>query len=273
MKNSLYSLLIVMFAITACTNNKEVVKELGVNQDSISNDYLIMSTLYHQNTAEMSAVCYQTFSLAKLSLERDISDKSIKQKRAVVTDIDETILNNSPYQALCVEKKTNYPICWDEWIKAAQAKALPGAVDFFNYAATKNVEIFYVTNRKDDLKMAILNNLKKEGFPMADEKHLLAKTNENSKQTRRNNISKEYHIALLMGDNLSDFDKVFEDISVQRRQSVTDSLKNEFGKRFIILPNAMYGDWENAIYENKKLSRSEKTAKRKNVMQYFQCEK
>jgi predicted secreted acid phosphatase len=53
---------------------------------------------------------------------------------------------------------------------------------------------------------------------------------------------------LLIGDNLSDFDKLFDDQAMERRSAVVDSLKLEFGKRFIILPNPMYGDWLQAIY-------------------------
>jgi len=30
---------------------------------------------------------------------------------------------------------------------------------------------------------------------------------------------------------------------------LTDSLQKAFGKRFIMLPNAMYGDWESALFE------------------------
>ena len=41
-----------------------------------------------------------------------------------------------------------------------------------------------------------------------------------------------------------------------------DKVKNDWGKSWIVLPNAMYGTWENAIYEYARLSDAQKTEKR-----------
>ena len=44
----------------------------------------------------------------------------------------------------------------------------------------------------------------------------------------------------------------------------------QFGKRFITLPNAMYGNWESAIYDyNFKLTEAEKAAKRKSQLKSY----
>jgi len=41
--------------------------------------------------------------------------------------------------------------------------------------------------------------------------------------------------------------------------AAADRYQEEFGKRFIMLPNPMYGNWENAIYGyNFKLTEAEK---------------
>tara|TARA_B110000305_G_C19045881_1_gene450417 strand:- start:139 stop:369 length:231 start_codon:yes stop_codon:yes gene_type:complete len=49
---------------------------------------------------------------------------------------------------------------------------------------------------------------------------------------------------MLIGDNLSNFSNVFEGNSVKERNDFLATLKNKFGREFIILPNPMYGDWE-----------------------------
>ena len=56
---------------------------------------------------------------------------------------------------------------------------------------------------------------------------------------------------LLMGDNLSDFAKDFDSRTPEGRSEAVHNNRNEFGKRFIILPNYSYGDWEGAAYGNK----------------------
>jgi 5'-nucleotidase (lipoprotein e(P4) family) len=67
---------------------------------------------------------------------------------------------------------------------------------------------------------------------------------------------------MLLGDNLDDFSDVFEHKSIADRFAETDRLRNEFGRRFIVLPNAMYGTWESAIYEYQRLTEAQKAQKR-----------
>ena len=61
-------------------------------------------------------------------------------------------------------------------------------------------------------------------------------------------VATKFNVVLLMGDNLIDFLDVFRKKTIDERYSSIDSLKIEFGKRFIILPNPMYGEWEKTIY-------------------------
>jgi 5'-nucleotidase (lipoprotein e(P4) family) len=109
-----------------------------------------------------------------------------------------------------------------------------------------------------------------EGFTLPDTGHLLLRGDEKTKEPRRKAISQSYHISLLIGDNLTDFSDIFEMKDPYRRIAITDSLQKEFGRRFIILPNAMYGDWENAIYKYRfNLPESEKTLSRYNYLEGF----
>jgi predicted secreted acid phosphatase len=64
---------------------------------------------------------------------------------------------------------------------------------------------------------------------------------------------------MLLGDNLNDFSKIFEKGSSAERARETDFQNYNWGKKFIVLPNVMYGEWINAIYDyNKRLNSEQK---------------
>jgi 5'-nucleotidase (lipoprotein e(P4) family) len=212
------------------------------------NDQTVMAVLYQQRTGEYRAQCYQAYKLAKMLVQEDYSKPSVPSNKAIVLDIDETILDNSPFQAACVQQNVTFPKLWDEWVGKASAEVVPGAVDFLNFAKSKSYQIFYITNRDEKQKDATLRNMIAKGFPMADERHLIMKKDISSKESRRKQLMVNYHLSLLIGDNLNDFTYIFEKKSADDRIHLTDSLQAEFGQRFIVLPNAMYGDWESGLY-------------------------
>ncbi|MFZ4400679.1 MAG: 5'-nucleotidase, lipoprotein e(P4) family [Bacteroidales bacterium] len=245
--HNIFIITAVIFSLAGFTN-KTYSQETAQKQN-IYNEHLMMATLYQQHAAECKALYYQAFNLAKMMLDKDLANKKLKGKRAVVVDIDETILDNSPFEAAMISRHAAYPEDWYVWTSKASAKALPGAAEFLNYAASKGVAVFYVTNRTEKETIATLNNLKTEKFPMADTLHLIPKKAESSKESRRQKIMEKYRIVLFAGDNLTDFSTVFDKTSLETRDAKTTELRNEFGKRFIVLPNAMYGDWERAMYD------------------------
>ncbi|MBK6967149.1 MAG: 5'-nucleotidase, lipoprotein e(P4) family [Bacteroidales bacterium] len=214
----------------------------------IRNEHMVLGTLFQQKAGEYRALCYQAFNLGKLLLDKDLADKSIDKHRVIVLDVDETVLDNSPFQAKCILEGTSYPINWDEWCKLARAKALPGALDFLAYAKANGLSIYYITNRKAHLKEVTVKNLKVLGFPDADDEHVIMRTTLDSKEPRRQELLAKNHISLLFGDNLNDFSDVFEKKRTDERNDLVDDASKLFGQRYIVLPNAMYGDWELALY-------------------------
>jgi len=197
-------------------------------------------------------------------------DGRIRMRRAIIVDVDETVLDNSRYQGMLITRGVNYPEGWTDWCNRAEATAIPGAVEFLKYAHSRGVRVFYVTNRKIAEKDGTARNLKAVGFPEVNDETLLVRTDtqSDSKEPRRQSIASRYHVVLLMGDNLNDFSDVFEKSkTVAARLDATEKNRSQFGTHFIVLPNAMYGDWENAIYEyNFKLSSEEKQAKRRALL-------
>ncbi|MBT7608175.1 MAG: 5'-nucleotidase, lipoprotein e(P4) family [Bacteriovoracaceae bacterium] len=211
-------------------------------------EYLLASTLWIQNAGEAKALYYQAFNFAKLRLDEDLKKNKSTKKRAIVVDADETVVDNSPYQAKNYLDNHGYTTTsWAEWVNAAKAPATPGSLEFLRYAAKQGVTVFYITNRGHVLKDSTFKNLKELGFPIKKE-NLMMKTTTSSKKERREKVLKNYRIILLIGDNLIDFSEIFEHLPTDERISVVAENKNKFGKQFIMLPNPMYGDWEKAIY-------------------------
>lgn len=208
----------------------------------------IYATAYQQHAAEYQALCLQAYNIARLRVDEIVKETTPKPK-ALITDIDETVLNNSPYEAHQVLQGKDYDSnSWMEWSAKVQADTIPGAYSFFKYAADKGIDIFYVTNRGDAEKKVTLDNLKRFNFPFADDDHIFLRTNSSSKEERRKTIEATHSVVMLLGDNLADFSFLFDIKNAEQRTESVNKLAAEFGMRFIILPNVTYGDWEGALY-------------------------
>ena len=269
---------IYAFVLVLCSAAATYVVTVSTAQQSTppaqvaaDNEYQAGATLWMQKAAEYRALAHQAFNLARWQLDADLDKKNVqklpkveqKKPRAIVVDIDETVLDNSPSQAAGIKARKAFSLPdWYAWGEMRKAKAIPGAVDFLNYATSKGVKVFYVSNRDEVQKQATIDNLKNAGFTDISAENVLLRTTESSKEARRQSILDKYRIVFLMGDNLDDFSNVFERKSVADRFAETDKAKTDWGKRWIVLPNAMYGTWENAIYEYARLNDVQKTEKR-----------
>lgn len=238
--------------------------------------YQIGGILFHQKSAEFRALAYQAFNLARWQLDADLDKKNFKKlpkserkmPRAIVVDIDETVLDNSPSNAANVKFGVPFNLKdWYAWGEMRKAKAVPGAVDFLNYAASKGVKIFFVSNRDEVQKQATIDNLKSAGFAGVAADSVQLRDKESTKEPRRLAIAAKYRVVMLIGDNLDDFSAAFERKSVMERFAATDETRDLWGKKFIVLPNAMYGTWESAIYGYERLSESQKAERRANNLE------
>lgn len=263
------SIISTYFVTVSTTAQQGAVVQQSIVAD---NEYQVGGVLFMQKAAEYRALCYQAFNLGRWQLDADFDKKNVKNlpkeqrkmTRAVVVDVDETVLDNSPHQAELIKNRMPFTgAVWTAWVNKRQAKAIPGAVEFLKYANAKGVRVFYVTNRIEAEKQGTIDNLKAAGFPDVSDETVMVKANESTKEPRRQTILKNHRIVMLFGDNLNDFSNLFENKSIAERFSETDKVKDLWGKRFIVLPNVMYGNWEDAIYDNKRgLSEAEKTQRR-----------
>jgi 5'-nucleotidase (lipoprotein e(P4) family) len=240
-------------------------------------EYQAGGTLYMQKASEYRALTYQAYNLARWQIDADFDKKNIKKlpkaeqkkPRAVMVDIDETVLDNSPGQANQVKNRTSFNSKdWNSWVMMRKAKAIPGAVEFLNYASSKGVKVFFASNREETQKEATMENLKSVGLTDVFAENVMLRQLDSehkpisTKEPRRQFILQKYRIVLSIGDNLDDHSSDFEKKSVADRFAEVDEKKAFFGKYYIMLPNAMYGTWESAIYEYGRLSDTEKAEKR-----------
>jgi len=243
-------------------------------QPGSDNEYQVGAILWTQSSAEYRALAYQAFSLARLRLDQELAT----QKRgraargakplAIVVDVDETVLDNSRFQAELILRNAAYtPQAWLAWCERAEAGAVPGAAAFLNYATQRGVKTFYITNRRQPEKAGTIKNLISAGFPgVSEETVMIRETSSPSKETRREKVRAGYRIVMLVGDNLNDFSDDFSGKLMADRSAQVDREQAEFGAQYIVIPNPMYGDWESAVYDNKPLNESERRAKRRETL-------
>lgn len=245
---------VMLFGLTACQTPKVTTQEQqkSTAYHSLQVDGKIYAAFFQQRAAEYQALSQQAYNVAKLRLDEAIATKG-DQPLAIVTDIDETFLDNSYYAVeMARQGKTWSQDSWANWTSKGVATPLAGSLEFFQYAASKGVQIFYITNRYEVERPGTLANLQKYNYPLQSPQNLILRSKESSKETRRQNIAKDYNIVLLLGDSLTDFSNLFDNHkSEKERAEAVETLKAEFGKRFIVLPNVGYGDWESAIFDYK----------------------
>lgn len=240
---------ILLTGILSCTSTKKT-------QSPATTGHLVVQgplwgAVWQQRASEYRALCYQAYNTARMQLDILLQQPHTRPL-AVVTDIDETVLDNSPYQVHIAEKNEEYAdASWIEWTKRVDCDTVPGALHFFNYAKSKGVDVFYITNRLEEEREQTLQDLQRWHFPDATNEHLILKTGGSGKGPRRDAISKTHEIVMLFGDNLSDFSSAFDKRPEGIRNTITQQNADLFGYRFIVLPNAMYGDWESMLYEYK----------------------
>jgi 5'-nucleotidase (lipoprotein e(P4) family) len=219
------------------------------------------SVLWVQTSGEFWALASTTYNNAQVLLEQAKGQKSwsaaLEQNpgyenlpAAVILDLDETVLDNSPAQGQFVLDRTGYlQDAWGAWVHTVAAAALPGAQSFIADAETNGVKVFFVTNRSLSEQEDTLKNLAALGITASDDTVLCSGENgwTSDKTARRAEIAKSYRILLLVGDDMNDFVSTAT-LTPPQRLALAKTHANRWGKSWILLPNAMYGSWERALF-------------------------
>jgi 5'-nucleotidase (lipoprotein e(P4) family) len=103
---------------------------------AVDNEHQTGAILWTQSSAEYRAIAYQTFALAWWRLDESLRSHNERrggkthrspQRATVIVDADETVLDNSRFQAELVLRGLPYePQAWRAWCERAEAGAVPG---------------------------------------------------------------------------------------------------------------------------------------------------
>jgi acid phosphatase len=236
----------------------------------VANDNL-NAVAWMQTAIEYRLITGQTFRAALAQLDRALKtpgwDALAKPDRpgvaaglppAIIVDIDETMLDNSPAQARLVRDNEAFSEArWDEWVQSQAARPLPGALEFARAAAARGVTIYYVSNRTVAQGPATLANLRKAGFPLRDDTQYLGlgtvvpgcEGSGSDKGCRRQLVGRTHRVLMQFGDQLGDFVSIPVNTLAGREQAIRPYL-GWVGERWFVLPNPSYGSWEPALFDN-----------------------
>ncbi len=242
------------------------------------------SAAWVQTAAEAKIAARQAYFLAQRQLDAALKSRSWsaateqtgsfrKLPPAIILDIDETVLDNSPYQARLVRDDAPYTLqSWEKWTAQADAAAIPGAPAFLAYAQQKGVQIFYVSNRGTGEEAATRENLRRLGLPLQGPTDHVLMSGErpewtSDKTTRRGFIAQNYRVLLLIGDDLNDF-VTAKPRTLQERLDLLEKYADFWGERWILLSNPLYGSWEGALFDYQNtLPRDEMLRRKYNALQ------
>lgn len=227
---------------------------------------VVDAVLWMQTSAEYEAMSRQTYAAATRLLPEALADSSwtaaLEQgpgsgdlPPAVILDVDETVLDNSPYAARLIERDAGFTeASWAVWVEEARAEPVPGALDFVRAARAKGIEVFYVTNRLAGLEEATRRNLDAMGFPPgeAEDVYLLKDEREgwgSDKTSRRAWVAERYRVLMLGGDDLNDFMAGARGTSVEARAELVERHDDMWGSRWFVFANPTYGSWVSPLLE------------------------
>lgn len=233
---------------------------------------MLMAVLWMQRAAEYRLSTLQVYrdATAKLPLALAGGTAAAEQDGlpgyealppAVVLDIDETVLDNSRYQAWRLRTGNEFePASWGAWIRLAQAEAIPGAVEFTRAAVKSGYRVIYITNRDCKQvrpapcadKAATIENLKRAGLPLQDADDVMFRGEKEGwygKEARRLEVAKKYRIAMLLGDDLRDLvpTTVVDDLRKPGGEARNQKHFAKLGSSLFLIPNPAYGSWEDFI--------------------------
>lgn len=225
------------------------------SQRSIGHD-MVFRTIYRAAERQLLAALGDPNRDALPGAERQGSPVGLPP--AVILDIDETVLDNSPYQARLIRDGEQFdPASWAAWVREREARPLPGALEFTRFAAAHGVTVFYISNRDADQAEATLANLRAAGFPVVGDTAFLGKgiqvenclSEGSSKSCRRQLVARNYRVLLMIGDQIGDFMEISPNTPQARREALAP-YRDWFGTRWFMLPNPTYGSWLPALFGN-----------------------
>lgn len=241
------AIVLSLFLVLGCSSNEspdtQPDPETALPQVEAS-DELPRSVHWMRNSAEYRAVLRQTYSVAGHELRQAVETKQ-PGTWAVALDADETVISNSLYEKeLRNSGRENNSENWHAWVIRQEAPPLPGAIEFLHLIRDLGGYIAIVTNRSAvDCPDTELNF---QAFEIPYDV-MLCKTDDGEKEPRWEMVEKgtasesmpPVEIVMWLGDNIKDFPNHDQTLRFGEQ-----SLYVDYGTRYFIMPNPMYGSWQ-----------------------------
>ncbi len=198
-----------------------------------------------RTAAEHAVLFRQTYSWITERVEARASGLE-RGAWAVIVDADETVLDNSEYQLRRSRQGLGYTSdSWAVWVREEAAPALPGAVRFLRRVHELGGRVAVVTNRNEAVCEPTRRNLAAVGLTV--DVVLCRQPGVSEKATRSRSVRDgttpaglpPLEIVAWVGDNIHDFPGGSQDLRNADPRAISD-----FGVRFFLLPNPMYGSLE-----------------------------
>lgn len=197
-------------------------------------------------SAEYHALVYQTFAQATSAVEAAARNKT-SGRWAVILDADETVISNLVYQQeLERAGEEHTPARWNAWVRRREAVPLPGAKAFLDRVRALGGRVAIVTNRLESECADTRAVFDREALPY--DAMLCRPDGQPSDKNPRfaavaagtsAGAAGPLEVVAWVGDNIQDFPVLTQAVRDQGRAGFTD-----FGVRYFILPNPMYGGWQ-----------------------------
>jgi 5'-nucleotidase (lipoprotein e(P4) family) len=196
-----------------------------------------------RTAAEHNAMFLQTFKLAREKLSNAVQGRAAGTW-AIITDADETLIDNSEYQRRLLPAGTFDEATWNAWVQERAAPALPGAVDYVTVVRALGGRVVVVTNREDEVCDETRDNLHAVGL-LVD--LVLCRRGVSDKNPRFESVQSgtaggglpPLEVVQWLGDNIQDFPRM-----TQSARAGGPAAFALFGERYFVLPNPMYGSFE-----------------------------
>ncbi len=271
---SLNALLLVCLGASGCaTNGTTAAGSVPAHDNTDSVVWIQVSSEYAAATAGVYAAA--TDALAGIAETEAVP----LERMAIVLDVDETVLDNSPYQAQLVFDDDTYGSeTWDRWIEMRAAAEVPGVVDFLRRSQSLGVHVAFITNRacrprpgtghECPQKRDTLVNLRDIGIDTSSTTLYLrgerppescvefltdAEKGEGTwssdKTSRRACVARERDIIMLFGDQLGDF---IEEHGAASGRDAAAEYEENWGRTWFMLPNPTYGGWKPRTSDEKR---------------------
>jgi 5'-nucleotidase (lipoprotein e(P4) family) len=205
-----------------------------------------MGLRFQQQSAEVRALQLQAYNVATARLDAAVAAAPDPAKLAIVTDIDETVIDNTALLARDLGNCHVYDV-WDTWLpweRDGDPTLIPGAKEFLDHADGIGVAIYYISDRADEQKEHTLKTLTALGLPQIGPETVLLLGP--PKAERREQVAGGHEIVLLLGDTLHDFDGRFRKTPLDQQIATVAEEKAKWGTEWIAFPNASYGTWSEA---------------------------